>query len=76
MPVDDEDTVGAISPDGQRLVLVHVNGGVVPRRLTFGVPGARVVERVVTDATRNAAAVSADALAEPQAITTLVVALR
>lgn len=76
VPVDDADTVGALSPDGKRLVLVHVNGGAVTRRLTIGVPGARVVERIVTDATRDAAVVPAQALAEPGAITTLIVALR
>ena len=33
VPVDDVDTVGAVSADGETLVLVHVNGGVVSRRL-------------------------------------------
>jgi hypothetical protein len=27
VPLDDLDTVGALSPDGATLVMVHVNGG-------------------------------------------------
>ncbi|WP_084579847.1 glycoside hydrolase [Sphingomonas azotifigens] len=76
VPVADEDTIGALSADGKRLVLVHVNGGVVPRRLTIGLPGARVVGRVVTDATHDAAPLPGPAIAAPRSITTLTVALR
>lgn len=76
VPVDDEDTVGAVSPDGKQLVLVHVNAGVVPRRLAIGVSGAKVVQRIVTDATHTAASESVVPLAGPRSITTLVVALR
>jgi len=39
VPVDDADTAGALSPDGRTLVLVHVNGGLTPRRLVTNLRG-------------------------------------
>ncbi len=67
--VDDMDTAGALSPDGARLVLVHVNGGITPRRLV--VPAGWRASAVVTDATRKAVCM-AGTVAPPRAIVTLV----
>lgn len=69
VPVDDPDTAGALSPDGRRLVLVHVNGGIHPRRLA--VPEGWRGHAVVTDATRTAAC-AAELAAPPRAVVTLV----
>lgn len=52
VPVDDADTVGAISPDGRRLVLVHVNKSPSARRLV--VAGDHwSAEQVMTDAAND-----------------------
>jgi O-glycosyl hydrolase len=69
-PVDDIDTVGALSPDGGELVLVHVNGGLSPRELTTPLAGwsARMV---VTDATRRLQPLPGTT-APPRSIVTLV----
>jgi len=69
VPVDDLDTVGALSPDGRTLVLVHVNPGLVARRLTL--PAGWRTQMVVTDASRRAAPV-AGTLVPPTAIATLI----
>ncbi|RYD24708.1 MAG: glycosyl hydrolase, partial [Lysobacteraceae bacterium] len=69
MPVDDLDTAGALSPDGKTLVLVHVNGGVAPRRLA--VPQGWRAQAVLTDATHDARCVAGVA-APAQSVVTLV----
>jgi hypothetical protein len=71
VPVDDMDTVGALSADGRRLVLVHVNPGLSPRPLTVAVPGRWQRRMIVTDAGHKAAEVAGD-VAPPQSIVTLV----
>ncbi|MFH8836868.1 RICIN domain-containing protein [Streptomyces sp. NPDC017868] len=54
---DDPDTLAAIRPNGQGLVLVHVNRGGTARDLTLDLGGFQTtggtVERYTTDATRN-----------------------
>ncbi len=69
VPVDDLDTVGALSPDGRELVLVHVNGGLSPRRLA--VPPGWSGRMVVTDAQHRAEPV-AGLTVPPRAVATLV----
>ena len=69
VPVDDLDTIGALSPDGKRLTLVHVNAGITPRRLA--VPAGWTTQMIVTDATHRAACV-AGTLAPARAIVTLI----
>jgi O-glycosyl hydrolase len=66
--VDDVDTVGALSPNGQELVLVHVNGGLSARRLV--VPPGWIGRAVVSDAARHAEP-SALLIAPPRSVTTL-----
>jgi O-glycosyl hydrolase len=67
--VDDLDTAGALSADGRRMVLVHVNAGLNPRRLT--VPSGWGAQMIVTDATHQAACVSGT-VAPPRAVVTLI----
>ena len=50
--VDDLDTVAALAPGGRRLVMVHVNSGLSPRRLQVDLPGW-TPRMSVTDATRR-----------------------
>lgn len=50
--VDDLDTVAALAPGGRRLVMVHVNSGLSPRRLQVDLPGW-TTRMSVTDATRR-----------------------
>jgi O-glycosyl hydrolase len=69
-PVDDVDTVGALSPDGAELVLVHVNGGLSPRDLATPLAGWSS-RMVVTDATRRLRPI-AGTVAPPRSIVTLV----
>lgn len=69
IPVDDIDTVGAISPDGGEMVLVHVNGGLVARRLV--VPSGWHAQMVLTDASHDAQCVTGTT-APPRSIVTLV----
>lgn len=69
IPVDDLDTVGALSPDGQRLALVHVNPGITPRRLI--VPRGWHPRMIVTDATHDAACV-AGTVAPARSVVTLI----
>ncbi|MDR6788281.1 O-glycosyl hydrolase [Sphingomonas sp. BE138] len=69
LAVDDLDTVGALSPDGSRLVLVHVNPGLNPRRLLP--PAGWRGSMVVTDATHNATCV-AGMTAPARSVATLV----
>lgn len=71
VPVDDMDTVGALSPDGRRLVLVHVNPGLSPRPLTVTVPGRWQRRMIVTDAGHTAKEVAGN-VAPPQSVVTLV----
>lgn len=70
VPVDDLDTVGALSPDGRTLVLVHVNGGLNPRRLVTVLQGW-TVSAYVTDATHNAEPARA-MTAPPRSVFTLI----
>lgn len=69
VPVDDLDTVGALSPDGQTLALVHVNAGLYPRNLA--VPAGWSARMILTDATHDAACVTGT-VAPPRAIVTLI----
>ncbi|MFK3891230.1 glycoside hydrolase [Sphingomonas sp. NPDC079357] len=69
VPVDDLDTIGALSPDGRRLTLVHVNPGITPRQLA--VPAGWTTQMVVTDATHRATCIPGT-LAPPRAIVTLI----
>lgn len=71
VPVDDFDSAAAVSPDGRRLVIVHVNGGLSPRRLVA--PSGWHAAMIVTDKTRNATC-AAGVTAPPQSIVTLVLA--
>jgi O-glycosyl hydrolase len=70
VPVDDLDTVGALSPDGRTLVLVHVNGGLSPRRLVIPLSGWSS-QTIVTDATRKAQQI-AGTVAPARSVTTIV----
>ncbi|WP_082467259.1 glycoside hydrolase [Sphingomonas sp. Leaf25] len=74
VPVDDPDSVAALSGDGATLVIVHVNGGVLSRRLTLApaAGGYRLTRRIVTDARRNAAADRITPVADPRSVTTFV----
>lgn len=76
--VDDVDTVAAQTPDRRTLVLVHVNNGLSPRRLTLDLPGGWTVETIVTDAAHKAVPTGSTracrairTLAPPRSITTL-----
>lgn len=69
VPVDDLDTVGALSRDGKELVLVHVNGGLSPRQLTP--PSGWTGRMIVTDARRRAEPLPG-LTAPPRSIATLV----
>ncbi len=71
VPVDDMDTVGALSPDGRRLVLVHVNAGLSPRPLSVTVPGRWQRRMIVTDAGHKAKEVAGN-VAPPQSVVTLI----
>lgn len=68
VPVDDLDTVGALSQNGRELVLVHVNGGLSPRRLTP--PKGWSGRLIVTDAQRRAEPV-AGLVVPPRSVATL-----
>ena len=70
VPVDDADTVGALSPDGSTLVLVHVNGGLTPRRLATNLRGWSA-SACLTDAMHHLEPASAS-LAPPRAVITLI----
>jgi len=70
VPVDDLDTAGALSADGCTLVLVHVNGGLNPRRLAIPLRGWSS-RAIVTDATRHAQPISGTT-APPRSVLTLV----
>ncbi|WP_095011913.1 glycoside hydrolase [Tsuneonella mangrovi] len=69
LPVADPDTVGAIGPDGKRIVLVHVNAGPVARNLDL--PQGWKFALVATDLDHNAACV-AGRIAPPRSISTVV----
>jgi O-glycosyl hydrolase len=76
VPSGDSDTVAAMRPDGQGFVAVHVNPGLVSRRLSFVLPtGVRHMTVTVTDADRHWQAVCAgkagDVTAPPMAVTTV-----
>jgi hypothetical protein len=71
VPVDDMDTAGALSPDGRTLVLVHVNPGLHPRRLSVEPGDGWAVETIVTDATRRVRR-GAGQVAPPRSVTTLI----
>ena len=68
-PVDDLDTVAAISPDGGEWVLVHVNGGLSPRRLVT--PPGWSGRMFVTDHLRRGAPIDGQ-IAPPRSVVTLV----
>jgi len=70
MPVDDPDTAGAISSDGRTIVLVHVNGGPIPRRLAPALRGW-TASAWLTDATHHAEPAAAG-IAPPRSVVTLV----
>ncbi len=78
VPVDDSDTIGALSPDGGTLVLVHVNGGTLSRRIALSPAGRsrfRLAQTVVTDAGHRAAVVDAPGgavVAAPRSVSTFV----
>jgi len=59
VPAADPDTVVAVGAGGRRLVVVHVNSGLVPRRLDLHLPpafkGPLSVQTVVTDANHRLA---------------------
>lgn len=69
IPIDDLDTIAALSADHRRLTLVHVNPGLNPRRLI--VPGGWRGAMVVTDA-RHDAACAAGTTAPPRSVVTLI----
>lgn len=69
VPVDDLDTVGALSPDGKTLVLVHVNGGLSPRQLVP--PKGWTGRLVVSDRQRHAEPIPGLTV-PPRAVATLV----
>ena len=69
--MDDLDTVGALAPGRQKMVLVHVNGGPLTRRLSIALRGWSTETVIVTDATRHAKRV-ADTVAPPASIVTLI----
>ncbi|MBB4153365.1 O-glycosyl hydrolase [Sphingomonas jinjuensis] len=69
VPVDDLDTVGALAPDGRTLVMVHVNPGLVARRLVL--PKGWSTRMILTDASHNAAPVTGTVV-PPRSIATLV----
>jgi O-glycosyl hydrolase len=54
LPVDDPDTAGAVGDDGREIVLVHVNGGLSPRRILVRLPGSWRAEVIETDADHHA----------------------
>ena len=70
VPVDDADTAGALSRDGRTLVLVHVNGGLTPRRLVTRLRGWSA-KAWLTDAAHHATSADA-AVAPPRSVVTLV----
>lgn len=69
IPVDDMDTAGALSPNGSRLVMVHVNAGLSPRQLVL--PKGWRTSMIVTDATHHAACMAGTTV-PARAIATLV----
>lgn len=73
VPIDDIDSIAALSPDGATLVVVHVNPGPIRRDLSLATTGYRLSETVVTDATHNAAPVAGRVMvAPPRSVTTFV----
>lgn len=58
VPIDDRDSIAALSPDGATLIVVPMNGGVVRRDLSPVGAGYRLVQMVVTETTRKAAPVA------------------
>lgn len=69
IPVDDLDSVAALSPDGKRMVIVHVNPGLSSRHLLP--PAGWRMALVVTDATREAACLAGTTV-PPRAVATLI----
>jgi len=69
VPIADVDTVAALSPDADELVMVHVNAGLQARELSF--PDGWHVAAIATDSDRNAQCISRQ-IAEPGSITTFV----
>lgn len=68
-PVDDLDTVAALSPEGDELVLVHVNGGLSPRRLVT--PPGWSGRMFLTDRIHRDAPIQG-AIAPPRSVVTLI----
>lgn len=73
LPIDDIDTVAALSPKGNRLVLVHVNAGNVPRHLIL--PVHWQTQMIVTDGSRNSVAIHGTT-APARSIVTLILTRR
>jgi hypothetical protein len=81
VPVDDTDTVVAVKPDMQTVVMVHVNPGLYARRISINLPGkaAYEVSSTVTDTTHHAVTVyshkafdGAGIIVAPNSVTTIV----
>lgn len=70
VPVDDADTAGALSSDGRTLILVHVNGGLTPRRLSIPLRGWSAAA-YLTDALHHAETAPAT-VAPPRSVITLI----
>jgi hypothetical protein len=70
VPVDDLDTAAALSPDGRELVLIHVNGGLSPRRLQVDLPGWQR-RMVISDQTRRVEP-TVDLVAPPRSVATVI----
>jgi O-glycosyl hydrolase len=70
VPVDDADTAGALSSDGRALILVHVNGGLTPRRLSIPLRGWSAAA-YLTDALHHAETAPAT-VAPPRSVITLI----
>jgi O-glycosyl hydrolase len=74
VPVDDLDTVAALSPDGRELVLVHVNGGLSPRQLQVPLSGWHR-RMVVSDQERRVEPTN-DLVAPPRSVATVILTRR
>ncbi|WP_121118247.1 glycoside hydrolase [Croceibacterium ferulae] len=73
LPINDPDSVAALTPDGAGMVIVHVNPGLSPRQLVT--PAGWQGALIVTDATHEAACM-AGSTAPPRSVVTLVLARR
>lgn len=78
VPVDDADSIAALSPDNETLVIVHVNGGIVRRALSVNAAtDFALTQTILTDATHDASPVAGTAMvAPPRSVTTFVLRRR